>query len=66
MLRLVSRARFCMAQRNFFVVPPMYPEKEDLAYRPKITSYDDSQKLLHSVYKKKLAKIKSRVTQYIN
>ncbi|CAK80189.1 unnamed protein product (macronuclear) [Paramecium tetraurelia] len=65
MLRLVSRLRFCVAQRNFFVVPPLYPEKEDLAYRPKITSYDDSQKQLHAVYKKKLAKIKSRVTQRV-
>ena len=63
MLRLVSRMRFCVAQRNFFVVPPMYPEKEDLAYRPKITSYDDSQKQLNAVYKKKLSKIKARVTQ---
>ncbi|CAD8073365.1 unnamed protein product [Paramecium sonneborni] len=65
MLRLVSRARFCVVQRNFFVVPPMYPEKEDFTYRPKITSYDESRKQMNSVYKKKLSKIKTRVTQRV-
>lgn len=38
MLRAISRYRFCIAQRNFFTLPPLYPEKEDLIYRPKIAN----------------------------